>query len=62
MQCRPVSHILSVLIGKTHPQIGMYELHFVSLIYKNESTKSFPTTVGLKQRDILGTIFFFIYI
>ena len=41
---------------------SMYSTTEVSLIYQNYLTDSFPTTVGLKQGDLLSTIFFNLYI
>ena len=40
----------------------MYELPSASLMYKDKSTKSFPTTRGLKNGDILSTVLFNLYI
>ena len=41
---------------------SMYSSPNVSLIYGDKITTSFPTNVGLKQGDILSTIFFNLYI
>ena len=41
---------------------SMYSTTEVSLIYQNYLTDSFPTNIGLKQGDLLSTIFFNLYI
>ena len=41
---------------------SMYKAPKISLLYKNQITSPFYTTVGLKQGDILSTIFFNLFI
>ena len=40
----------------------MYKAPNISLLYKNKVTEPFYTTIGLKQGDILSTIFFNLFI
>ena len=40
----------------------MYKAPNISLLYKNKITEPFCTTIGLKQGDILSTIFFNLFI
>ena len=40
----------------------MYKAPNISLLYKNKVTEPFYKTIGLKQDDILSTIFFNLFI